>query len=521
MMKQKTTLLFSLLVLLFTYGAKSQSLPCDNSVPVNAILENEACGSTDNDDCNNAQEVSCGDLISGTSYMQGSTVDADWYKFTIADDATVTVTFNSSKSFYFSIIDNCTDQNVLAVGVNDPCVISTAVANLTSGTYYINVFPSFDFINTWSCDDGITYAFTLDCSNGPSGCTLDAAAAATDPSCGGLGDDGSISLIIIDGQPFYDVQWDNGESSQDLYNLTSGVYCYTVTDGLGCTVSDCVTLNPPACNAPQNVHATSVSNLQATINWDGSPCALKYRVQIRKQGEVTWTTYFVNAGNQFKTLYNLSPGTAYQCRVRAVCSTNGSVLSPFSALLNFSTSGCETPSTPSANVLSSSEVEVFWTVVPGVTKYRVRYREVGATSWNLKFILHPQSSTFIGNLTPATTYEYQIAAVCTDATNLSNFTPINTFTTNALRLGEKLNAYINLYPNPTSGNIVISVHGIDANTARLEIYDVLGRQLSFEQVNINEGEASLTRDYSNLAKGVYFVRFSYNGITNNIKFIKE
>lgn len=522
-MKHNLTLLFTLLTLVFAFRADAQTLPCDDTCPANAEVEQEVCGSATNDNCENAVTVSCGSTVCGTSFSEGlgGTFDTDWYTFTITENTNVTVNFNSSRAHVFSIIDNCVDQNVLAVGINDPCLETFAVTNLAPGTYLINVFPLFSFTDIWACSDNVSYAFNVVCSNDPGNCTLEVLPAVSNPTCGGPGDDGSISLFIINGEPLFNVQWDNGSTDQDLFFLTAGTYCYTVTDGLACTASDCITLSAPVCSAPANLSASGITNTKATLSWTANDCALKYRLQVRKQGTTAWTTYFLNAGATARTINNLESGNTYQYRIRSVCSFDGSVLSPFSAIETFTTGGCQTPGSPSATVVSATSAQIQWTTVDGVSKYRVRYRPQGSTDWLIKAVNHPQSSTVINNLEAATTYEYQLLSICTGTNALSAPSSLATFTTNALRMDADQAASVILYPNPSKGPVTFIAQGSLVNQVTIDVYDVLGKQVAHEQVTLNNGTQSLSRDYSSLAKGVYIIRFSNNGVVNNYKFVKE
>jgi len=56
-------------------------------------------------------------------------------------------------------------------------------------------------------------------------------------SCFGLSD-GSIDLNISGGAPSYTYNWTTGATTQDLNNLAIGSYSITVTDSLGCEVTD-------------------------------------------------------------------------------------------------------------------------------------------------------------------------------------------------------------------------------------------------------------------------------------------
>jgi gliding motility-associated-like protein len=57
--------------------------------------------------------------------------------------------------------------------------------------------------------------------------------------------DGGVSLQFNGGTAPFNVKWSNGETSQGLSDLKAGDYSYTVTDAIGCTTTNTVTVKDP------------------------------------------------------------------------------------------------------------------------------------------------------------------------------------------------------------------------------------------------------------------------------------
>ncbi|GAB5552163.1 MAG: hypothetical protein Sapg2KO_17540 [Saprospiraceae bacterium] len=70
-----------------------------------------------------------------------------------------------------------------------------------------------------------------------------------DPTCNGRGD-GQISIQAVGVQPFK-YQWDTGDSTATVQNLTGGAYKLTLTDGAGCLTDTTIILS----NANQPINA--------------------------------------------------------------------------------------------------------------------------------------------------------------------------------------------------------------------------------------------------------------------------
>ena len=99
------------------------------------------------------------------------------------------------------------------------------INNLTAGWYKLTVSDSYG-------------AYKVDSVYVSQPDPLQLSYVVIEESC--LGGDGSIDLNVLGGTEPYSFVWNNGETTEDLYNLVSGEYSVTVTDSLNCTVSDTI-----------------------------------------------------------------------------------------------------------------------------------------------------------------------------------------------------------------------------------------------------------------------------------------
>ena len=67
-------------------------------------------------------------------------------------------------------------------------------------------------------------------------CSLDGSVLTTDVSCEGS-DDGAIDLTQVGGFGSVSMNWSNGASTEDISNLSSGLYSVTMTDAFSRQVS--------------------------------------------------------------------------------------------------------------------------------------------------------------------------------------------------------------------------------------------------------------------------------------------
>jgi PKD repeat protein len=79
---------------------------------------------------------------------------------------------------------------------------------------------------------------------------------------------------------------------------------------------------------------------------------------------------------------------------------------------------------------------------------------------------------------------------------------------------KNLEKYISVYPNPTEGPVTIDISLPSTENLTVKLYDMTGKeQLNIFQGNMQSNKINL--DLTNQAKGVYFVRISYNNLTYN------
>jgi hypothetical protein len=78
-----------------------------------------------------------------------------------------------------------------------------------------------------------------------------------------------------------------------------------------------------------------------------------------------------------------------------------------------------------------------------------------------------------------------------------------------------------IYPNPSNGMININFSSLSENDFSLDLMDIYGKvQQSLTNLDIN-GQYSVSIDFRDLAKGVYFIRLNENGQSRTTKIIKN
>ncbi|MCB0690254.1 MAG: T9SS type A sorting domain-containing protein [Saprospiraceae bacterium] len=186
-----------------------------------------------------------GDIGNAITNLSGGT-----YNVTIEDENACQIieTFSLSEPSVINVVANLTDN--LCVGDS----IGSIKLNLSGGMapYSIQWSNGQTSESLNQLIAGI-YSCTISDQNGCNnnqvytileGDSININSIKQDVSCFN-GEDGSINLNIIGGAAPYDILWSNGDTSENIINLTSGKYYVSIYDNYQCFVYDSVEIYEP------------------------------------------------------------------------------------------------------------------------------------------------------------------------------------------------------------------------------------------------------------------------------------
>ncbi len=126
---------------------------------------------------------------------------------------------------------------------------------------------------------------------------LVASVVGTDATCFGAAN-GSINLTVSGGTPAYSFLWSTFETSEDVSNLSGGVYNVIISDHNGCQQSQSITIAEPS----QLVLTTSVTQVSCFNAHDGA-------IDLSVTGGTPGYTYIWSNGPTTEDISSLSDGT--------------------------------------------------------------------------------------------------------------------------------------------------------------------------------------------------------------------
>lgn len=127
--------------------------------------------------------------------------------------------------------------------------------------------------------------------------SLDITATSSPTSCNG-GNDGAINITPSGGQTPYSYSWNSGQTTQDISGVVAGTYTVTMTDQMGCIISEMVTVNDATA-----IQISAVAVLNEECNTDNGS------IDISVSGGTGSYGYQWSNGPSSQDISNLTSGT--------------------------------------------------------------------------------------------------------------------------------------------------------------------------------------------------------------------
>ncbi len=178
-----------------------------------------------------------------------------------------------------------------------------------------------------------------------------------------------------------------------------------------------------------------------------------------------------------------------------------------------STPGCQSTKTATVNVTPGPSITFSaspgFTICPGVS---ANITAMGAT--NYTWAAGNQTTAAV-SVSPSISQAYNITG--TNASGCSTTTNVTVFVVSCTGLTSQAvtTANINIYPNPTKGDLVIEL--TDKTNSTIQVLDVTGKMIVEKNTSNDRTELNI----SNLSNGIYYIRILSNNTVEVRKIIKE
>ena len=249
------------------------------------------------------------------------------------------------------------------------------------------------------------------------------------------------------------------------------------------------------CNAPTNLAASAVTQTGATITWNPGSTGDDFW-QVEFEGEIE------NVESTTYTLSDLEPGTQYTFSVSTICDDYDY---SDAATITFTTlADGPTPCDAVTGVNATADVNsITLTWDDATDAFEVAI--VTGSSWSNPTAESATGSshTFTG-LSLNTEYTVGVRRVCSEGNASAWVTRTVTTTGVGIDNVEFGNSNFELYPNPATSEVTISVKDYEGQHSRLEVLTLSGQVV--DQFEIHNSK--FTIDITSLPAGAYFLRLT-------------
>ncbi len=85
-----------------------------------------------------------------------------------------------------------------------------------------------------------------------------------------------------------------------------------------------------------------------------------------------------------------------------------------------------------------------------------------------------------------------------------------------------ISGFVKIYPNPTNSLLNVDVQSVSAYTAKISVFDLIGKKVLEKEAELVKGVSTITFDLSSHASGTYILQFADSeGKMHTTKFVKE
>jgi hypothetical protein len=263
--------------------------------------------------------------------------------------------------------------------------------------------------------------------------------------------------------------------------------------------------------------------LDALLKWKSLKGILGYEYQLALDAGFTnvvaSSEVTVNSVNSNFTMF----GTKYYWRVRARHISDTTNWSPVNAFTTTDKVKLSIPSNNSTGV--SIKPTMKWTEQSGIVKYQLQLdidQNFPAPLLDLKFGDTVSSYVVTKSLKNNTLYYWRMRAFSdSEMPDTSSWGEVWNFTTLVTGIGENDALTSSIYPNPASGKVNIRLDVEKPVLLQATVIDLLGSTLIREEFELTSGINVHEINISNLSKGVYIVKLTYDGNVVNHKLIVD
>ncbi|WP_417600275.1 T9SS type A sorting domain-containing protein [Owenweeksia hongkongensis] len=259
-----------------------------------------------------------------------------------------------------------------------------------------------------------------------------------------------------------------------------------------------------SCLAPGQLVASNEGCDSVEVSWNSNSGNQSSIIEYGPTGFTPGSGTYVSFVNSPQIISGLTPGTTYEFYVADTCGTTDT--SAWAGPISFTT------------VTGPMPVASFTYTVNGFVVDFNAGASTGGTSYDWDFG-DGNNGTGV-----STNHTYTAGGTQTVTLTVSNGcgTDDTTIVISSISVFENaLGQSLEIYPNPTSGEVNVSFDAFDSEEVVIRILDVSGKQIMSQTDNNANGKMNYSLDISQLADGVYMLEVSAGTLKTNKRLIKR
>ena len=164
---------------------------------------------------------------------------------------------------------------------------------------------------------------------------------------------------------------------------------------------------------------------------------------------------------------------------------------------------CEIPGGLYADGITTDDAVLHWDAVDGADQYRVTLQNVATGLIKTKGF-YTNMVEITDKLTPLTMYGFRVKTVCYDDLGVISAPSEWYYFTTLGRIGENETS-VTMFPNPSNGEFVLQMNGLETSTFELNVYDAIGNVVYNKTISVSGADYSETISLNNASAGIYQV----------------
>ncbi len=266
-----------------------------------------------------------------------------------------------------------------------------------------------------------------------------------------------------------------------------------------------------SCPVPDNTWVTNLTHNSARLNWTPVAQAHHYEIKGRPANGSSFTTITIpNGAPNFKSVFGLALNQHYVWTIRAVCDPTGTDFSTWTPLDTFKTH-CFRPDSIWVSPTANTGAQLNWSPISNAVGYEIKGQRVGAAPWTSIMVAGGVNSKSVFGLLPSTAYQWTIRTICQTPNVISDFVPLDTFSTTSMSRQLSTGGYksISISPNPADQSVGLFTPSSAIRVVEVRIKSMNGQTLQFETY---PAESNVRIDVSDLRSGIYLVEITGDAI---------